>query len=224
MKKVILLTVLGVLFIAGTALVSQATTVTLDIEADAGAWSVYAEVSDDNDGLCSFIIDVVGSGGASVTSSTMEAPFGFDTVQFAMFGFATRNDGSLGIGIYAGQPSMYGGDPDPEGLDTLVLKDVGISAGGPHFGVSWAAPVLLASGTYECAGPGELTVDVGDGYINVLDSDWTGPGNVSHTVDTENGEIIPDSVEVSGGVVIPEPATLGLLGLALIPLIRRKTN
>ncbi len=215
MKKAILLTVLGVLFIAGAAVVAQANTVTLDIEAGGGAWQVYADVSGDNNGLSSFIIDVVGSGGASVTGSTMEAPFGFDTVQFGLFGFENRNDGSLGIGIYAGQPTMYGGLPDPEGLDTLVLKDVGISAGS-HYGTTWDAPVLLASGTYECAGPGELTVDVGDGQFNVLDSDWTGPGNVH-----KDPEVVPDSVDVCG-VVIPEPAALSLLVLGGIGAMLRR--
>ena len=152
---------------------------TLSMTADNGIWEVYGSVSpDNNEGLASFLIDVVGRDGATVTSSTNESPTGVDAE--GSYGFDLyRSDGTNGLGIGAGQKTLYDGGNDPD-LDALVLQGVGQTAGsranlGVPDPITWAAPILLASGTY--SGSGWLDV-TGLGNALTSGSPWSGPGNV----------------------------------------------
>lgn len=142
-----------------------------------GQWQVFGLLSNntDNDGLASLIIDVTGSGELAIAGSTCQLPAGIhywldNGVQSRYVGFNEfRSDGAAGIGIRAGQRTTA--------LDRVVLIDIGYSAGsypgdqtgqgrGPEW-ITWAAPVLIASGTY--AGTwGTFTAAVGDGQVNVL--------------------------------------------------------
>ena len=42
---------------------------TINATPTGGTWQVYADVSDDNDGLANYYIDVLGGGGVQITSS-----------------------------------------------------------------------------------------------------------------------------------------------------------
>jgi hypothetical protein len=184
-------------------------TITLSMKASSENWYAYASVPDNCNGLASFKIDVIASGGVAVTSSLMGAPRGLDPAR-GFFGFNVyKSNGTNGIGIQASQETGYAAPNDPE-QDALVLLSVGTTAGN-HLGVSWDAPVLLASGTYSGT-QGVLEVRRGDGLFNVLNSSWQGPGHVT-TAD----------VVVPGSVIIPEPATIGLVlaGTTLLAMRRR---
>ncbi len=223
--KNFVMTMLVIGLLAGSA---SAAIVTLDLVADpggTGTWGVYASVSlGDNEGLAIFDLDVVGSGGLTVDSSVNESPKGtaqIDFSQFFPYGFSElRSDGTAGLGVSAGQPTIYQGANDPQ-KDSLVLQGVGQTAGSytpvPPLGhagpaASWGAPVLLASGTY--SGLGTLSASAGAASWGVLASGsaWSGPGNVELAQ-----EVIGDQE------IIPEPATmLILLGGVLAGLIRRR--
>ena len=203
----IFITALGCAVVCALVAPTRAATISLSLEAGYGTWKAYAS-ADSCDGIASFIIDVRGiSGDVAVTSSQMKAPKGYDAGRGAMFGFASFVDGTSGIGIYAGQPTMYSGGNDSE-KDALVLLDVGISAGS-HLGVSWDEPVLLAQGDYTGTS-GTLKAEVGDGFFNVLDEPWQGPGHVSIA-----------TLVTPGTAEIPEPATLGLVAAGACLLLAR---
>ena len=188
---------------------AHASEISLHLDVGYGQWQAYATATN-CDGISSFIIDVTPvSGDVAVTSSQSMAPWGIDASVPGLFGFANFANGANGIGISAGQPSMYPGGVNNLAKDSLVLLDVGILPGS-HLGASWGAPVLLAQGTY--SGDGQLKLDVGDGFFNTLNEPWTGPGHVSIA-----------SVVTSDIAVTPEPATLTLLGAgaALLKLMWR---
>ena len=206
--------IVSVVCVFGLAASSEASLVTLDIQANAGAWQVYADVSLDSEGLASMALDVTADGGLAISGSTNEAPKGFDLGAMTNWGFDNlRSDGTLGIGIDVGQKTIYSGVNDPN-KDALVLLDVGQMAGSRSNApfapdpITWAAHVLLASGTYSGT-VGTLYV-VGSG--NTLDSvgSWEGPGNVSTA--TWEGD----------SVYIPEPATLAVLALGGLAMLMRK--
>jgi hypothetical protein len=198
--------VMAALATAALCVSAHGAQITLTLDVTPGTWRAYAQADATCNGIASFIVDVKGVGGdASVTGSTCMAPRGYDAGVGAMFGFANFSNYDTskgpGIGIRAGQPTAYSGGNDPT-LDSLVLRDVGISAGS-HLGTSWAEPVLLAQGTYS-GSTGQLTLNVGDGFFNVLDPSWTGPGHVSTA-----------SVVLGSFQNVPEPSTLALLPGAL---------
>jgi hypothetical protein len=143
-----------------------------------GQWQVFGLLSNntDNDGLASLIVNITGTGDLGVATSTCQLPVGIhywmvgQNVQSKYVGFTEfRSDGTYGIGIRAGQRTTA--------LDQVVLTDVGYSAGsypgdqtGQGLGplqITWATPVLIASGTYSGTW-GVFTAAIGDGQINVL--------------------------------------------------------
>ena len=198
---------------------AQAAIVTLDLQLDtvAETWQVYALITGGSEGLSDFGLNVVGSGGAVVTGSTNKAPTAtnFDGSEVTQYGFYDmRSNGVNGVGIVANQPSIYPGVNDPA-KDALVLKDVGISAGsqaGNLISAVWAVPVLLAEGTY--FGDLGTIVAAGAGTWNLLEDGWAGPGHLE-----------PASGVLSGSVQIgevPEPATMSLLVIGGLALLRRK--
>jgi len=225
MKKVTVIMVLLTVGFCGLAAdrAEAQTRVDLTISADigAGTWQAFAQVDlvngDANDGIADFIINVWGTNGVTVTSSINEAPKDLvpatDPEFPNQFGFwELHSDGLNGVGISGSQPTVYGTIPD-SGKDTLVLRDIGINAGnkvGFTGLISWAHPVLLASGTFSGT-VGDLNVDVGDGTISLLDSGWTGPGNQS-AAGVINGDIL----------TVPEPATMTALALGGLALLRRR--
>ena len=206
--------IVSVVCVFGLAASSEAAIITLDIQAEAGAWQVYGDVSLDCEGLASMGLDVTADGGLAVTGSTNESPRGYDAGASAFYGFDNfRSNGTLGMDIDAGQKTIYSGGTDPV-KDALVLLDIGQLPGSrantPFVPdpITWAAHVLLASGTYSGT-VGTLYV-VGNGNTLNSGSPWTGPGNVSPA--TWEGD----------SVYIPEPATLAVLALGGLAMLRRR--
>jgi len=200
-------------------------TVVLTISADigAGTWEAFANVnSGTNAGIASFIIDVTGTGGATVTGSTNESPTGYkNPPDPGDWGFADRSDGTNGVGIYGLQNTSYGDTNDPA-KDDKILQEIGVAAGSrqsdwPSELVEWAANVRLASGTFTYTGVGQLHVALGDGYFNLLDEVdgtlWEGPGGVT---------TLAVSSVTGGSVAVPEPATMTALALGGLALLRRR--
>jgi hypothetical protein len=77
----------------------DAATVTLNIAASGGHWTAYADdTTSGNAGLASFDIDVVGSGGLSITDSSNDAP------EHRGYGFTEfTSDGDEGMAVSSGQ-------------------------------------------------------------------------------------------------------------------------
>ena len=211
-RRRLLMVIVSVVCVFGLAASSEAAIVTLDITGAGGSWQVYADVSLDSEGLASMGLDVTADGGLAITGSSNETPIsdsGFDLWGFYSF----RADGANGIGIDAGQPTLYSGENDPT-KDARVLQGIGQVPGNQvdpitQNLISWDAHVLLASGTYS-GSEGTLYVS---GNGNTLDSGspWTGPGHVS-TATWEDDSYF-----------VPEPVTLAVLALGgLAALIRRR--
>lgn len=77
--------------------------------------------------------------------------------------------------------------------------------------------------------PADLALFSGSGNIElpitaVGESSVSGPGNVISMFDTDASAEVTVKYHFTKTAAVPEPATLGLLGLGLIPLIRRKRN
>jgi len=144
-----LFTLLTVLGMASFASMAKGQTITYYIvttasptTTSAGTWQVYANVSDDNDGLSAYTLDVLGTGGATITGiSTQESPEPRDTsFQYASgngghMGFNDfRNAGTIGvasnngdsglIGIAVAQDTVYGSSDDSS-YDMGILVGVG---------------------------------------------------------------------------------------------------
>lgn len=176
MKKFLLV---SVLVVAAAQPVWAAELVLTVARPAAGQWQVFGQLSNntDNDGLSSLIVDVWAIGGdVAVSSSACQLPYGTHYwldggVQSELVGFTEfRSDGTSGIGVCAGQKTTS--------LGQVVLTDVGYSSGsfpgdetgqglGPTL-ISWSAPILIASGSYSGL-YGTLSVEVGNGQVNVLD-------------------------------------------------------
>jgi autotransporter-associated beta strand protein len=161
-------------------------TVTLTLVASGGNWSVYAnDTSDDNVGIASFDIDVVGDGGAEVTGSYEAAAYG------------SSGSHSAGFNVDASNGDDQNEDGAGDGMEILVSQNVlgynGAStviqgfgqSSGSEYGASWVqtgSGALIASGTYSGSGTLSVNVDSG-GFIQVLNivsaGVWSGQGNLA---------------------------------------------
>lgn len=159
----------------------QAATLVLSASSPASlSWQVFGSLNTnaDNDGLASLIVDVTAWGSLTIGSSLCRLPAGTHYwldggVQSELVGFTEyRSNGVAGNGVRAGQRTVA--------ADQVVLEDVGYLAGsypgdqtgqglGP-LSIDWSAPVLIASGTFTGQW-GRISVNVGDGQVNVLDQD-----------------------------------------------------
>ncbi len=204
-KQALLAALALTVLLAGTSL--QADEVDIDIQAEDGNWQVLVAIDGDvSSGLAEFAFDVVGTGDVLVLSSINQSHAGFPLPADAGF-VVDRTDGVLGLAIAASQPVMYAGTDPDNAMDALVVQGVGQSG--------W---VVLASGTYSgTQGTLEVKPTVG-GKWRLLENaygayglqSWRGPG---HTFD------VPVNYD---SVAIPEPASLSLLALGGIALIRRR--
>lgn len=209
MKKVLL----SLIVVVAMAAVANASVATLSIEADqvAKTWNAYISVPD-TAGLSSFVIDVKGIGGVTVTGSGMLAEYSYVTNpvsgKMGMNGFnLSITEGVNGIGIGAGQVTAYNsaGGVNVPASDAWVIQNCGNST-----------PYLVASGTYS-GDLGGLDVIVQPGsFVNTLNSGspWTGPGHVSGA-----SSVVPGHVDIG---VVPEPATLSLLVLSGVGMLIRR--
>jgi hypothetical protein len=110
---------------------------TVNPTATGGTWQVYADVSDDNDGLSGFEIDVLGGGGVQITSvAQLEAPDPVDpsdqyakgaggVMGFNKFGSNGALIGGNLIGITSNQTTNSYGPTDNPTYDMGILVGVG---------------------------------------------------------------------------------------------------
>ena len=205
---------LAVILVGGLAASANAATVTLSMDTTGGTANVYASVSGGCEGLAGFIIDITCDGTVALSNADQCSPKGFDAGAGDMFGFKLFDSngsasGTSIIDITAAQDTSYGDVNDPA-KDALVLKAVG-QMGGSHEGVTWTAPVKIA--TVDFTGVGNIYANVGNGYATLLSTtgSWEGPGNCEYATEV-----------TEGSVFVPEPATIGLLGLGVLALLRKR--
>ncbi|HUB25133.1 MAG TPA: PEP-CTERM sorting domain-containing protein [Tepidisphaeraceae bacterium] len=225
---------------------AMAQTAALSITANAtsasgGTWSAYVALDSgtDNVGLAAFSIDVIGSDGLKVTGSYDEAPVGVNAEgnkdgfqEFPSNGNPlpgqTGNTMGLpttpgdGIAIDGGQNVVYAPANSNIG-DNEIIQGFGqgeLTTPIPEQpGITWGFPALLADGTYSGSSgvltvQGDLSIGAGLFSLNIVsDGKWVGPGNVS------TDRVISGSV-----VIVPEPSSIGPLGLGAIGLMRRRRN
>ena len=203
-SSIVLMAMIALLCFVGSA--AQAATVTLDLQADAGGtFDLYASSSQgDNFGIAYYYIDLV-----NILTATHQSPVGNDVAMGGMAGFSGGRSDLTGDGaLFAYQDTNSGNAPDS--LIYSIGQTVGTRALTDATGVPWAAPVLLASGTYDTQGPAPWFGQ--EVLVTVFAFEWTG------------GDI-PGLIEQADVVLIPEPATLGLMvigGLAMLRDRRRK--
>jgi hypothetical protein len=216
--------VLGMGAVSAMAQTVQLSIVATPANGGVGTWSAYATADSgtDNIGLATFALDVIGSGGATVTGSYNDAPTGSvtsgsfkgDPSGFSEFpsngqgGSANHGSASSpgtpgnGIAITAGQNITYGSTHSAPN-DLEMVQGFGKSAQSTATqGVTWAFPALLADGTYSVTGANglltvsaDLSVGAGVQTLNEVSAGkWVGPGNIS--TDTT----FAGTVHISNGV------------------------
>jgi hypothetical protein len=179
-KKQMLPAVLaGIASVSGIAGFAKASTVTLSVTASGGTWDLYASDSTgDNAGIAVFGIDVDGLGGVTITGDENDAPT--DGIATGFSNLEQDNNGTPGQEIAASQNVVYAASFNAT-KNARVLVGIGQTAGSAEAGaITWAAPVLLADGTYTGSGSITALAHPGD-TIQTLNgtTSWTGPGNTT---------------------------------------------
>jgi len=197
-------------------LLTSTPTVTLSIYATAGNWTAYASDSTgDNLGLAAYAIDVVGSGGLTVTGSQADAPEGSRLIsgQTVSTGFDyLLSNGDDGLTITAAQNILYGASNNAA-TDSQVYLGLGQTSGSED-GVAWLSPLQIASGTYSGTA-GTLSVNVSDFYYieslkNNNNGSWAGPGNVSLDTVIPGSATVPPALTAVGAISLTGTAGLAL--------------
>lgn len=153
-------------------LFAQTVQLTLTIDPSAHTWAAYEQNSDPagTSGLHGLSFDVVGAGGATVTSSAVALPAGSDA-DLGATGFTVfRDNGAVGVGITAFQANALRASA-ADATVTNVFTGLGNTAGTIHTGsgtgtVSVGKPALLATGTY-AGDAGTITIS-GDPTLATL--------------------------------------------------------
>ena len=169
-----------------------------------GTFELYASASlGDNAGISYYNVDLVG-----ILTATHQSPKAVDLGSGNTRGF------TVGRGDLAGPGPLFAGQDPSSGTTNSLIYGIGQTAGSfpilpfpADVGVPWAAPVLIATGTYSL-NPG--SPDFGqEVFANVF---------------TVQGELDADPAAVTTHrTEIPEPVTLSILALgAGLALLRRK--
>ena len=193
-----------------SAMAAQAATVHFNLvhTGAGGTFDLFASTPiPDSSGIAGFNVDLV-----NILTATHESPKADDTALFVTRGFTLGRINLAGPGaLFAGQNTTN---------ITSLIYGVGQTAGtfptnplNPNdVGVPWTAPVLIASGTY---GPGTLpgfgNEVLGSVFTSVYEGDPPPPEGLVASVTT--------TTEVT-----PEPATLALLFLGGLALLRHKRS
>ena len=125
--------IVPIITLAMLAAVAQATpVVTLSFTnaqgADGGIWNMYATVSNDCVGLASLDISFGGGAGPQIATSTVKAPYAFDTAAGRFVGFHNtpfRSNGTISggavIDILDSQDLAYRDSYDPMQLPSILV-------------------------------------------------------------------------------------------------------
>jgi len=193
-------TLLFLLTLTAITTTAHAATVTLDVALNkvAHTYQIFATINGASDGLASFSIDIIGAGGAAVTTSVNNAPRVID--------FNGNGDNS-GFALFR----TNGTTSSTSKLDLRASQDTTQSDPGFFiFGVGTTAPylpVLLASGAYTGT-IGTLTAQLHPGNsFNLFPADFEPGGSTVAAT-----SVIP----ATANVAVPEPASVALLGLGLV--------
>jgi hypothetical protein len=197
--------------------------VTLQVDQNAHTWTAFGQLTgstlSSTSGLHGFSINVVGAGGAVVTSSVDDAPVGtfFQPSPLVVWqtGFlAVHSDGTNGIDIHAAQPNDVSQNATFN-TDNIV-QNVAITAG-PDSAATFALPVQLAHGTYT-GNIGTLSTVTTPNLITLLPATIPSSGTMStFSPDTAEGQTV-----ILTGAPVPEPASLSLLALGGLALLARR--
>jgi hypothetical protein len=187
-KLIILLAVLGM-----TAFVSKtkAQTVTLYLvttnnpaSVGTGTWQIYANVSDDNDGLSDYDVDLFAGGGTTIISSTKKAP--------------VPNDGAADTNSPDGTAQYADETGGPMGFNTLSgngTKTAGAYPGATTSSTGNSLISIAAGQNTVYAAPDDATYDMGV-LVGV------GQENSSQALPAENGTQGPGGP--TGNTTTPE--------------------
>ena len=158
---------------------------------------------DDNHGLASFSVLMQG-----VTTCIKKAPRGYNTDKEDSVGFkvgpttAVVTDGNAEA--FAGQDTL---EPD------WLLYEVGVAAGTYPDAIAWGFPVLLFQGTFNVSTQTPMVRGVIRGF-------GLAAGSIAACFDGTTGDDLPP--QLANVYYIPEPATMALLALGGLALIRRR--
>ena len=192
-------TLLFLLPLTAITTTAHAATVTLDVALNkvAHTYQIFATINGASDGLASFVIDVIGAGGAAVTTGVNNAPRVID--------FNGAGDNS-GFALFR----TNGTTSSTSRLDIRASQDTTQTVPGFFiFGVGTTAPylpVLLASGAYTGT-DGTLTAQLHPGNsFNIFPAGFEPGGSTVAATSVTPG---------TASVAVPEPATVALLSMGL---------
>lgn len=223
-KSVVLVAALAVAMTGGVA-VGSTIDLSLSVDAGAGTWDLFATIgTDDGDtaGIAGMSVDVSGSNGLSVDSSSNELPKVTETADFSNFftkGFKLfTNDGACAGGSCDGMGGAQDNVSNSDGGsgNDAIIRGIGLGEVTVTNGLLpdkvITNPVLVATGTF--SGLGDITAS-GDPSSALLLPANTPQGATFATLS-------PSAVNAASVNVIPEPATAALVALSGIALIIRR--